>query len=133
MIDVLYQAAVKDASVDESGAGLVRSRAPSLEDRRQMAEAALAFVELKRAHVQKEESLLFPAIRQRLSARALEQLGGELAQFDELLARHAGSGQVYQDAAELVRRYSEDSATVDVTGVEWTVGPAGDRGLRRVS
>jgi len=134
LIDVLYQAAAKDAAVDESGTGLAGARRPpSLEDRRQVAETALAFVELKRLHVAKEESVLFPAVLQRLEPRALERLGAELAQFDELLARHAGSSQVFREAAALVQRYSEHSATVDVTGVEWTVAPTDARSSSRVS
>ena len=139
LIDVLYQAAAKDSAVDESGTGLAAARrTPSLEDRRQVAETALAFVELKRLHVAREESVLFPAVRQRLEARALERLGAELAQFDELLARQAGSAQVFREVAALVQRYSEHyysehSATVDVTGVEWTVAPTDVRGPNRVS
>ena len=144
LMDVLYQAAAKDAALDESGTGLAGARrAPSLEDRRQVADAALAFVELKRLHIAKEETVLFPAVRQRLGAHTLERLGAELAQFDEGLARHVGSAQVFRDAAALVQRYSahdhperddvEQTATVDVTGVEWTVAPMAPRNLRRVS
>jgi hemerythrin-like domain-containing protein len=154
LIDVLYQAAAKDAAVDESGAGLAGTRRPpSLEDRRQVADTALAFVELKRLHVAKEESVLFQAVRERLGARAPERLAVELAQFDEVLARHAGSSQVFREVAALVERYSdqggsersdseggdserktsEHSATVDVTGVEWTAAPTDARSLRRVS
>jgi len=98
-----------------------------------VAEAAIAFVEVERRHMQKEERLLLPLVRQRLAARALEQLEAELLQFDEASARQAGNAPVFQCAAELVQRYSEDSATVDVTGVEWTVAPAVSPGLRRVS
>lgn len=134
LLDVLYQAAAKAAPVDESGAGLVGARrTPSLDDRRQIADTALAFVELKRLHIVKEESVLFPAVRQRLGARALERLGAELAQFDEVLARHAASALVFREAAALVQRYSEHSATVDVTGVEWTVAPADFRSASRAS
>lgn len=134
LIDVLYQAGAKHASVDESAAGLVGARrATSLEDRRQIADTALAFVELKRLHEAKEESVLYPAVRQRLGARALERLGRELDQFDEVLARQAGSAQVFREVAELVQRYSEHSAMIDVTGVEWTVAPADARRPSRVS
>lgn len=111
LIDVLCQAAAKDA-------------AGSREERRQIAEAVSAFVEFKRAHIRKEETLLLPEIAQRLDARTLEQLGAELAQFDEVTGRNAGSAQIFQQAAELVQRYTEDSATVDVTGVRWTEADA---------
>ena len=134
LIDVLYQAAAKDAVMDESGTGLVGSQPPSSrEGQRHVAEAALAFIELERRHLQKEETALFPAIRERLGAVALEQLEAELAQFDQVVARHAGSSTVFHAAAELVQRYSEHSATVDVTGVSWTVAPSADPSLRRVS
>ncbi len=108
LIDVLCQAAAKDAALG------------SREDRRQIAEAVSAFVELERAHIRKEETRLLPEIAQRLGARALEQLSAELAQFDEVTGRNAGNAQIFQQAGELVQRYSEDSATVDVTGVRWT-------------
>jgi hemerythrin-like domain-containing protein len=119
LIDVLCQAAAKD-TVGTRWAG-------SREERRQIAEAAAAFVEFKRRHMLREENELFPAVVQRLSAAALEQLGVELAQFDEATGRSIGEGaapQFYQYAADLVQRYSEDSATVDVSGVKWTASAA---------
>jgi hemerythrin-like domain-containing protein len=115
LIDVLCQAAARDSVV-------------SREQRRQIAEAAAAFVDFKRGHIDKEERLLMPAILQRLSPSALEQLGAELAQFDEVTGRNfstpssspsSGSAAIYQQAADLVQRYSEDSTIVDVTGVKW--------------
>jgi hemerythrin-like domain-containing protein len=119
LIDVLCQAAAKD-TVGTRWAG-------SREERRQIAESAAAFVEFKRRHMLREENELFPAIRQRLGARALEQLALELSQFDEATGRSIEQGlapQFYRDAAELVQRYSEDSATVDVSGVKWTASAA---------
>jgi hypothetical protein len=104
----LCQAAAKDAAVG------------SREEHRQIVEAVGAFVELERAHMRKEESLLMPEIAQRLDARALQQLSAELAQFDEVTGRNAGGAHIFRQAAELVQRYSEDSTTVDVTGVCWT-------------
>jgi hemerythrin-like domain-containing protein len=105
LVDILSQAAARDS-------------AGSREQRRQVVEVALAFVEYKRRHIQKEEDLLAPAIRQRLGARALEQLAGELGRFDRATA--FGGAPLEQLAAELVQRYSEDSGTVDVTGLRWT-------------
>jgi hemerythrin-like domain-containing protein len=115
LIDVLSQAAAKD-SVGQSREG-----------RRQIAEAAAAFIDFKRRHIQKEEHVLLPAVRQRLSSTALEQLGAELRQFDRATGRGmpgaisgaASRAPVFQQVAELVQRYSEDSGTVDVTGVQW--------------
>jgi hemerythrin-like domain-containing protein len=133
LLDVLCQAAAKDVAMREAAGGAVTPVMPSREERRQVAESAIAFVEVERRHMQKEERVLMPSIRERLDARSLEQLEAELLQFDETRARHAGSADVFHSAAELVRRYSEDSATLDVTGVEWTVAPVAGQGLRRVS
>jgi hemerythrin-like domain-containing protein len=120
LIDILSQAAARDS-------------AGSREQRRQVVEVALAFVEYKRRHIQKEEELLAPAIRQRLGTRALEQLAAELARFDRATAiggavsggapsggAPAAAAPLDPIAAELVQRYSEDSGMVDVTGLRWT-------------
>lgn len=151
LIDVLCQLAAKDAAgAEEEAAGAEEEAAGdeeagsalelavpgrvlgSSEERRRVAEAALAFVEVERRHIQREERELFVAIRERLAASALVQLGAELAQFDEVTGRHAGSAPLFEAAADLVQRYAEGSGTVDVTGVDWTVAPA-DQALRRVS
>jgi hypothetical protein len=95
----------------------------SREERRQIADAAIAFVEFKRRHIQKEEDELLPAVERKLSARALEQLSAELAQFDQVTGRNSESARTFQDAAELVQRYSVDSGVVDVTGVQWESAP----------
>jgi len=136
LMDILCQAAAKDAAmreIPEPAGGAVAPFMPSTEERRQVAEAAIAFVEVERRHMQKEERVLLPAIRERLDERSLERLDAELLQFDETNARHAGNADLFRSAAELVRRYSEDSGTLDVTGVEWTVAPVAGQGLRRVS
>lgn len=118
LIDVLAQAAAKD------------SVGSSREVRRQIAEAAAAFIDFKRRHIHKEEHVLLPAVLQRLSASALEQLGSELRQFDRATGRgvtgasSAGAGAsasaaIFQQAAELVQRYSEDSGMIDLSDVQW--------------
>jgi hemerythrin-like domain-containing protein len=133
LIDILSQAAATDSTGGR-------------EQRRQVVEVALAFVDYKLRHIQKEEDVLAPAIQQRLSARALEQLGAELDRFDRATAFGAGGlergGPLGQLAAELMQRYSEDSGMVDVTGVRWTEAgraaveareaaqPAGEAGAR---
>jgi hemerythrin-like domain-containing protein len=118
LMDVLCQAATRELPA-------------SREQRRQIAEAVTAFVESKRRHIQKEDSLLMPAIAQRLGPTALEQLAAELSQFDRGLGRNvasvgstqSGSALIRQQASQLVERYSMDSATVDVSGVDWTATP----------
>lgn len=115
LLDVLCQAGAK-SQADGDALG-------SREERRQIAEAAIAFVEFKRRHIQKEEDELLPAVERKLSARALEQLSAELAQFDQVTGRNSESARTFQDAAELVQRYSVDSGVVDVTGVQWESAP----------
>jgi hemerythrin-like domain-containing protein len=117
LIDVLCQAAARDTVQN----GL---NSQGHEQRRQVAEAAAAFVEFKRGHIHKEETVLIPTIEQRLSPGALEQLGAELSQFDVVAGRNLSvdggvSAHIYQQAAELVQRYSVDSGIVDVTGLGW--------------
>jgi hemerythrin-like domain-containing protein len=111
LIDILSQAAARDSA----GSG---------EQRRQVVEVALAFVDYKLRHIQKEDQVLAPLISQRLSAGALEQLAEDLARFDRATAVAGapveGGGPLEQLAAGLVQRYSEDSGTVDVTGLRWT-------------
>jgi hemerythrin-like domain-containing protein len=125
LIEVLCQAATRDAM-------------PTREQRRQIFEAASAFVDFKRRHIEKEESILAPAILARLTPSALERLGAELQQFDVVAGRNesaaTGSGAaIYRQAAELVQRYSVDSGTVDVSGLEWTPAPSSDAAARDTS
>jgi len=111
LIDVLCQAAAKDS-------------AGSPEQRRQVVDVALAFVEYKREHIRKEDDVLFTAVIDRLDARSLEQLEAELARFDRATAGAAldPNGPLATLASELVQRYSVDSGTVDVTGLRWLGG-----------
>jgi hemerythrin-like domain-containing protein len=118
LLDVLSQSAAKDTG-------------GSREERRQIAEAAVAFVEFKRQHILKEETQLLPAIEQQLDARALEQLGAELAQFDSpsvlSVSRSGETLHVLGFASELVQRYSQGSGMVDVSGVNWPAAASADR------
>jgi hemerythrin-like domain-containing protein len=123
LIDVLCQAAARDAAM------------PTHEERRQIVEAASAFVDFKRRHIQKEEAVLAPAILARLAPSALERLAAELAQFDVVTGRNdsaapGGGAPIYRQATELVQRYSVDSGTVDVSGLEWTPAPSADTTTR---
>jgi hemerythrin-like domain-containing protein len=134
LIDVLCQVATSNAMSRDNVPGLARPN-PSREQRRQIFEAASAFVEFKRRHIEKEETVLAPAILARLSPTALERLGAELEQFDVMAARNesaaAGNGAaIYRQAAELVQRYSVDSGTVDVSRLDWTPAPSSDSAAR---
>jgi hemerythrin-like domain-containing protein len=106
LIDVLCQAAAKHES------DAARS---SQEDRWQIAGAALAFVDFKRGHMHKENTLLFPAISERLNTPALERLENELRHFDEMTGQNPRSAQIWQLAEELIQSYAEpeDGLTAD--------------------
>jgi hemerythrin-like domain-containing protein len=99
LIDVLCQAAAKDG---------VWSR----ERRRQLAEAAMAFVEFKRGHMLKEEAELLPLLELRLDEQAMAQLASQLQHFDEMSGRNERTAQIWQSAEELVQRYAADSTVV---------------------
>lgn len=92
LMDVIYQAAARELTW-------------SLDERRKLADAAAAFVEFKRRHLQKEESVLFPAVSRRLDASALAQLEAELSHFDEATGRNRESAQAWLIAEQLIERY----------------------------
>jgi hemerythrin-like domain-containing protein len=72
----------------------------SLHDRKHLVDVARSFLEFLRNHMTKEEELLFPAMRERLAAEALDDLTDRLRRFEE--AREA-SGD-----AEITRRLAEE-------------------------
>jgi hemerythrin-like domain-containing protein len=105
LMDVVYQAAARD---------LTWSR----DERRKIADAAVAFVDFKRRHLQKEEVELFPAVSRRLEASALGQLEAELAQFDEATGRNRSTAGVWQTAEQLIELYLVGSATIDLRSID---------------
>jgi hemerythrin-like domain-containing protein len=109
LIDVLYQAAAKHEA---------QGSLSSQEDRWQIAGAALAFVEFKRGHMQKEDDVLFAAVQARLNGAALDQLERELSQFDEMTGRNASSARVWHVAEGLVGRYSGAPNAADFEQIE---------------
>lgn len=104
LMDVVYQAAARE---------LTWSR----DEQRKIADAAVAFVEFKRRHLQKEEAELFPAVSRRLDASALAQLDAELSQFDEATGRNRDTARVWQTAEKLIERYLVDSVTIDLRSI----------------
>jgi hemerythrin-like domain-containing protein len=72
----------------------------SVHDRKHLVDVARSFLVFLRKHMTKEEELLFPAMRERLAAEALEDLTHRLRRFEE--AREA-SGD-----AEITRRLAEE-------------------------
>jgi hemerythrin-like domain-containing protein len=99
LIDVLCQASDKDV--------------PQARERyRELAEAASAFVDFKRAHMLKEDSELLPLVQRRLDAEGMAQLGTQLQHFDEMSGRNERTAQIWQTAEELIQRYAASSGVV---------------------
>jgi hemerythrin-like domain-containing protein len=89
---VLAQAAAQEASWTE-------------EDRRHAIAAIRSFIEFERGHMEKEETVIYPAAAERLSAEAQSELGHR---FAEIESQKFGSGsyeRVLEDADALFKRY----------------------------
>lgn len=87
------------------------------EQRRQIVESALGFVEFKRQHMQREDNeLLAPSAR---SARPelLEQLERQLQSFDAASSRGERDAEIWACAEDLVQRYSGASQVVRAVSV----------------
>jgi hemerythrin-like domain-containing protein len=74
------------------------------EDRRAVVEAARAYAELLRAHIQKEDSILYPMARARLAPAVLARIDADCAALDE---RQAAAGErLLRLGGELVARHA---------------------------
>jgi hemerythrin-like domain-containing protein len=74
------------------------------EDRQDIADAAHGFADLLRAHIQKEDRILYPMAEQRLPPDALTAVGEACAEQDR--ARAASSERLVQLAEALVARHA---------------------------
>ncbi len=88
-------------------ADLAEQEAPwSPEDRQRMAEAAHGYGNLLRAHIHKEDAILYPMAEQRLPAEVMERVSAECEAYE---AKKTGSGEherLHALAEELVGRYA---------------------------
>jgi len=74
------------------------------DDRQEWSDAAHAFADLLRAHIQKEDRILYPMAEQRLPPGALDAVGEACAEQDR--ARAASVDRLVQLADELVLRHA---------------------------
>lgn len=73
----------------------------SREDQRHFASIARTFTEFVRKHVEKEEAILFPALRERVSPEARSELARRVAQFDARWSEHGELDWLRTLASEL--------------------------------
>jgi hemerythrin-like domain-containing protein len=92
LVDVLRQAASQQGEI-------------SREDKRHLVASVRAFVEFQRKHVQNEDSLLFPAVIERLSQDDLDQLDAKFADFDRVKFGQSGYATLMQLGEDLATRY----------------------------
>ena len=88
-------------------ADLAGQEAPwTAEDRQRLAEAAHGYGNLLRAHIHKEDAILYPMAEQRLPAEVMERVSADCEAYE---ARKTGSGEherLHALAEELVSRYA---------------------------
>jgi hemerythrin-like domain-containing protein len=80
------------------------------EERRRIAATAEALVEFQRAHLLKENTVLFPAVTQRLEVSELRLLKAELTRFDLQSLRHIPYAELTALAERLIQRYTMPAA-----------------------
>ena len=74
-------------------------------DRRAMAEASLGYSSLLRAHIRKEDQILYPMARQRLDPEALQRVDRDCVAFEAAQVA-AGNDSVKDLGRELVARHA---------------------------
>jgi len=78
----------------------------SPDDHQEIANAAHGYAELLRAHIQKEDAILYPMAEQHLPPDALERVGEDCERFEQ---EKTGSGEherLHALVEDLVRRYA---------------------------
>jgi hemerythrin-like domain-containing protein len=78
-------------------------------DRQEIAEIANGFADMLRAHIHKEDAILYPMAEQHLPPEAMERVSAECEQFEE---RQTGAGEherYHALADELVSRHAATS------------------------
>jgi hemerythrin-like domain-containing protein len=95
----------------DQGRGLVRilreraeqSAAWSDADRTEIAEVARGFAQLLRAHIHKEDAILYPMAEQHLPPEAMQEVAEACARYEEDPARAGAHERLHALAEELVR------------------------------
>jgi len=92
LIDVLCQAADREGAWDD-------------DERRRIAATASSMADFQRAHLLKENTVLFPVVMQRMSPAELRLLSGELRIFDVRIERRIPRAELTALAQDLIGRY----------------------------
>lgn len=75
-------------------------------DRQEIADAAGAFAQLLRAHIHKEDAILYPMAEQHLPPEALRAVSEECQRFEEERTGSGAHARLHALADELVRRHA---------------------------
>jgi hemerythrin-like domain-containing protein len=91
--------------------GILRERAGQADpwsdaDRHEIAEVARGFASLLRAHIHKEDAILYPMAEQHLPAEALEAVSEACDRYEADPGRAGRHGQLHALADELVARHA---------------------------
>jgi hemerythrin-like domain-containing protein len=75
-------------------------------DRQEIADASRAFSEMLRAHIHKEDAVLYPMAEQRLPPQLLERVGSDCERFEAEKAASGERDRLHRLAEELVARHA---------------------------
>jgi hemerythrin-like domain-containing protein len=75
-------------------------------DRHDIAEVAAAFADLLRAHIHKEDAILYPMAEQHLSPEVMGEVGEACERYEQDESRAGAHERLHALADELVRRYA---------------------------
>jgi hemerythrin-like domain-containing protein len=76
------------------------------EDRGRIRRAAMGYAELLRAHIMKEDQILYPAAESRLGGRVMEDIGRRFDQFEREKTGEGAHEELHALAEELIKRYA---------------------------
>jgi hemerythrin-like domain-containing protein len=79
------------------------------EDRGRVRRAAMGYAELLRAHIMKEDQILYPAAESRLGGRVMDDIGRRFDQFEREKTGEGAHEELHALAEELIGRYAPDS------------------------
>ena len=86
---------------------LAAQQAPwSVEDRQRLGDAAHGYADLLRAHIHKEDAILYPMAEQRLPPELLERVEADCATYDANGARSGNHERLQALADELIARHA---------------------------
>jgi hemerythrin-like domain-containing protein len=84
-------------------------------DRQEIAEVAAGFSELLRAHIHKEDAILYPMAEQHLAPEVLETVGAACERYEQDPIRAGAHERLHALAEDLVRRYAPAAHAASAT------------------